>query len=329
MHIPDGYLSPQTCGVTYAAMIPIWAIAARKARNALGIKQIPTLSLGAAFSFVAMMFNIPVPGGTTAHIAGGVLIAVALGPWAACIALTSVLAIQALVFQDGGITTFAANCFNMAFAGPMIGWLIYRVLAGGSIRRRSVAAAVGGYVGICASAILTALVCGIQPLIARDSAGLPAYSPFPLKTWLIAMGASHFLLIGPIEGVITGLVVSYLLKTEKAELAPVQAVSKRPILIALAVLIIAMPLGFLVPEWLGWGGAFGEWGGGELKHIVGFVPKGLNWLSDIWRAPLPDYALPNQTRWLSVAYLITGLVGAALVGLIALAVGRAISRRKG
>ena len=329
MHIPDGYLSPQTCGVTYAVMVPIWAVAARKVRNALGVKQISTLALGAAFSFVAMMFNIPVPGGTTAHIAGGVLIAVLLGPWAACIALTTVLAIQALIFQDGGITTLGANCFNMAFAGPMVGWLIYRLFAGNSIRRRSLAAGAGAYVGICVSAILTALVCGIQPTLAKDAAGLPAYSPFPLKTWLIAMGVSHLFLIGPIEGIVTGLVVSRLLKTETAGLAPAQPVKLRPVLIGLAALVLATPLGLLLPSWFGAGDAFGEWGGEELKRMVGFVPKGLDWLSNVWRAPVPDYALPNQTKWLSLSYIAVGILGAAVVALITLAIARALARRKG
>ena len=85
------------------------------------------MAMAAAFSFVIMMFNIPLPGGTSAHAVGGTLLAVVLGPWAACICVTIALVIQALLFGDGGVWTFGANCFNMAFvmpfpATPSTGW---------------------------------------------------------------------------------------------------------------------------------------------------------------------------------------------------------------
>src|SRR3990170_2080530 len=104
MHIPEGYLSPKTCGILYAAMAPIWYLAARKVQKTLHAKQIPLLALSAAFTFVIMMFNIPIPGGSTGHMVGGVIVACVLGPWAAVISISTALVIQALLFGDGGIT---------------------------------------------------------------------------------------------------------------------------------------------------------------------------------------------------------------------------------
>src|SRR3989344_2286261 len=128
MHIPDGYLSPKTCGVLYAAMAPVWDLSARKVQKTLHAKQIPLLALSAAFTFVIMMFNIPIPGGTTGHMVGGVVVASVLGPWATVISLSLALTIQALLFGDGGITTLGANCFNMAFIMPFVGYYVYHVV---------------------------------------------------------------------------------------------------------------------------------------------------------------------------------------------------------
>src|SRR6266542_3910334 len=91
MHIPDGYLSPQTFVPMYALMAPIWLTAARKVRQTLRTRHVPFLALGAAFSFVVMMFNIPVPGGTSGHAVGSALVAILLGPWAACMAVSLAL----------------------------------------------------------------------------------------------------------------------------------------------------------------------------------------------------------------------------------------------
>lgn len=147
MHIPDGYLGPQTYTIAYAATIPFWAAASRIVGRTLRSRQIPMLALAAAFSFVIMMFNVPIVGGTTGHAVGAVLAAILLGPWAACIAVSVALIVQALVFGDGGITAIGANCFNMAVIMPFVGYAVYRMIAGHSDLtswRRWFGAAVGG-----------------------------------------------------------------------------------------------------------------------------------------------------------------------------------------
>jgi len=102
MHIPDGYLGPATSGFFYVVMLPLWAAAAKIVKRTLQARQVPLLAIGAAFSFVIMMFNIPIPCGSTGHAVGGVLVAILLGPWAAMIAITVALVVQALLFGDGG-----------------------------------------------------------------------------------------------------------------------------------------------------------------------------------------------------------------------------------
>ena len=128
MHIPENYLSPVTCAVMGAAMIPVWIHAVKKTNEELPKEKIPLLGAGAAFSFLAMMFNVPLVGGTTGHAVGGTLIALLFGPEAACIAVSVALLIQALLFGDGGVLAFGANCFNMAFILPFVGYLIYKLI---------------------------------------------------------------------------------------------------------------------------------------------------------------------------------------------------------
>jgi cobalt/nickel transport system permease protein len=217
MHIPDGYLGPQTYGVLYAIMAPIWALASRIVRRTLSQREVPFLALGAAFSFVIMMFNIPIPGGSTGHAVGGVIVAILLGPWAALIAISIALVIQALLFGDGGITAIGANCFNMAFVMPMTGYLVYRLISMGSAatsRRRWIAGAVAGYVGLNLAAITTAIMFGLQPLLGKGSDGQPLYFPYPLRVAVPVMAAQHLFIFGIIEAVLTALLVIYFQRSD-------------------------------------------------------------------------------------------------------------------
>ena len=128
MHIPDNYLSPSTCATLFVAMTPIWYYSIRKINKTLSADKIPLIGIGGAFAFILMMFNLPIPDGTTAHAVGGTLIALLLGPYAACIAISVALFIQAIIFGDGGILSFGANCFNIAFILPFTGFFIYKIL---------------------------------------------------------------------------------------------------------------------------------------------------------------------------------------------------------
>ena len=217
MHIPDGYLSPATCTALYAGSAPFWYVAMQRVQKTLHTRLVPLLSLFAAFSFVIMMFNLPLPGGTTGHAIGIGLAAVVLGPWAAMLAVSVAIVIQALFFGDGGITAIGANCFNMAIVGALVSYAVYRLLARRSAIlsfRRVVAAGLAGYVAINVSALLAAIEFGIQPLLYRDAAGAPLYCPYPLSVAIPAMMLGHLTIAGLAELVVSAGVVAFIQKSD-------------------------------------------------------------------------------------------------------------------
>jgi cobalt/nickel transport system permease protein len=217
MHIPDGYLGPVTCVAGYAAMAPIWAVASNKVKKNLRAKQVPLLAIGAAFSFVIMMFNVPIPGGTTGHAVGAVIAAILLGPWAACLAVSVALVLQAFLFGDGGITAIGANCFNMAFVLPFVGYFVYRAISGNSqitSIRRVVAAGIGGYVGLVVASGCAGIEFGLQPLLHHTADGQALYCPYGLGIALPAMVGEHALIFGWVELIATAIIVKYLQKQE-------------------------------------------------------------------------------------------------------------------
>ena len=208
MHIPDGYLSPATSAVMFLLMLPFWARGVRSLRQKMTARNMPLIALFAAFSFVIMMFNVPVPGGTTAHAVGGALAAVILGPEIATVAVSIALIIQALFFGDGGILAFGANCFNMAVVLPYVSYFIYQAVAGRSaitsqtagvgLGRRRLGRADRG--GACAPAC----EFGIQPALFHAADGTPLYAPYPLAVSVPAMVIPHAAVASVAEGAADG-----------------------------------------------------------------------------------------------------------------------------
>lgn len=222
MHIPDGYISPQTGGALYLIMAPLWFAASRIVSRTLQARQVPYLALSAAFTFVIMMFNIPIPGGSTGHAVGGTLVAIMVGPWAAMIAITVALVVQALLFGDGGITAIGANCFNMAFLLPFIGYYSYKLISAGSRKesvRRPIAGAIGAFFGLLAASLSAGIMFGIQPILHHTSDGKALYCPYNLTIAVSAMVLEHLLLFCWIEAVVTFLVIRYLQKEDLSLIA--------------------------------------------------------------------------------------------------------------
>ena len=343
MHIPDGYLSPGTCAALYAGAAPFWWAALRRLRRTLNAQLVPRLSLVAAFSFVVMMFNIPLPGGTTGHAVGAALATIVLGPAASILAISTALAIQAFFFGDGGITSLGANCFNMAIVGSLVAYPVYRAIAGRTTLesgRRVVAAGLAGYAAINASALVAAIEFGLQPVFFRDASGAPLYCPYPLGVTLPVMMLGHLTFAGVAEFVLTGGVVAFLQRTDVALLSATAGTnarsnpdaagaaapgSLRPLWVALGVLLVLTPLGLLAG-----GTAWGEWSASEmadpaarqaiaaasLHHALPATPPiGLARLATVWTAPLPDYA-PPLLRSPALGYVLSAMFG---VGLIVLA----------
>jgi cobalt/nickel transport system permease protein len=217
MHIPDGYLGPNTYIAFWIIMIPIWYYAGKKLSSELRSKQVPLLALAAAFSFVIMMFNVPIPGGSTGHAVGGAIIGIVLGPWAAVIAISVALVLQALMFGDGGITAIAANCFNMGVVMPFVAYYAYKLISGGTeitSSRRVIAAAVAGWVSLTLAAFCTGVEFGLQPILNHTLEGVPLYMPYPLSVTVPAMLLEHALGFSILEALITALIFAYIQKTD-------------------------------------------------------------------------------------------------------------------
>ncbi len=346
MHIPDGYLSPVTCAVLYAAAAPFWAIALNRVKRLLNTRLVPLLSVFAAFSFVIMMFNIPLPGGTTGHAVGVGISTIVLGPWGSMLAISVALLIQALFFGDGGITAFGANCFNMAIVGSLVAALVYRVVANRAeiaSTRRVIAAALAGYAAINAAALCAAIEFGLQPLLFHDTSGAPLYAPYPLSIAIPAMMIGHLTFAGLAELITAGGVVAYLQRSDPSLLkltapdAPNKEIaeksgwlSTKPLWIGLAALMILTPLGLLAA-----GTAWGEWSAQDFadssarEQIAAAShnqlpptapPEGLEKLASVWTAPLPDYA-PAFINSQEFGYILSAMFGAGIIILFFLLIG--------
>jgi len=339
MHIPDGYLSPATCAVTLAVTLPFWIKAMRKIERVEEARTIPLVALVSAFSFVIMMFNLPIPGGTTAHAVGLGIAAILLGPWAAVLAISVALLIQAVFFGDGGITAFGANCFNMAVIGPMVASAVWSLGTRGAApggRRQVIVAGLAGYLGLNASAFLAAVEFGLQPLLFTDAAGTPLYAPYPLSVAVPAMAITHLTIAGAAEFIVTAGIVAWLQRSNpdllsRAETEERGATSLRWLWAGLAGLVVLSPLGLIAS-----GTAWGEWGASDFTSVEGRaaianasggiappdqIPQGFAALADFWSAPLPDYA-PAFLQSETLGYVLSAFAGVALIVAMVLIVTR-------
>ena len=202
MHIPDGFISGEINVSTYAVSAVVGAVAVAKARKSLGDRQVPLLGVTAAFIFAAQMLNFPVAGGTSGHFLGAVFAAILLGPWNAFLIMTIVLAVQCLIFADGGLTALGTNIFNMGIVGGMAGWAIFAMLKSILPKTRT------GFLAATATAswfsvVLASAVCALELAMSGTS---------PIAIALPAMAGVHAI-IGIGEAIITTIVISMVLAT--------------------------------------------------------------------------------------------------------------------
>ena len=166
MHIPDGFLSNEIWALMWVITVVVMAVAFRMTSRKLGDKQIPLMGVLAAFIFAGQMLNLPILGGTSGHFLGGVLAAIFLGPYTASIIMASVFFVQALIFQDGGLTALGANIFNMGLLGTIVGYYIYVFIKKAS-KNIFMAAGIAAWLAIMLAATATSLelaTSGISPL---------------------------------------------------------------------------------------------------------------------------------------------------------------------
>ncbi|WP_137625115.1 cobalt transporter CbiM [Lactiplantibacillus pingfangensis] len=314
MHIPDNYLSPATCGTLVLAVAPVWTVAVIKVKAQVKAKRetLPMLGIAASLAFLIMMFNLPIPGGTTAHAVGGTLLAVLIGPWAAVLALTVTLLLQALLFGDGGILAFGANALNMAVIMPMVGYACYRLVQ--KWRHPKIGLFVGAYLGINVAALVAGIELGLQPLLAHTASGAPLYCPYGLNVTVPAMLAAHLLVAGWVEAIFTILVYQFVAKVAPTNLyTPTPTQSRRPWAYLLGGLVLLSPLGLLASNT-----AWGEWSPAELKqrlvaqHLSQQGPQGM--VRGLhFKALFQDYTIGNLP--ISVGYILSA-VTAVLIFLL-------------
>ncbi|MGV0167012.1 cobalt transporter CbiM [Furfurilactobacillus sp. WILCCON 0119] len=279
MHIPDNYLSPTTCLTLLTTMAPIWAISIKKVHAQIKEKKqtVPLIGTGAAFAFLLMMFNVPIPGGTTAHAVGGALLAILLGPWAACLAISVALLLQAFIFGDGGILAYGANVFNMGFIMPFVGYLLFSI--GKRLGHPRAGSFVAGYVSINIAALAAGIELGLQPLLFHTANHQPLYCPYPLSISVPAMVGAHALVIGWIEAFVTLLVYQFVSRHAPEDLYSLPTTSRleRVTFPVLGILALLSPLGLLAS-----GSAWGEWNNQEIMahlrsdHMLAKVPAGMS-----------------------------------------------------
>jgi len=216
LHIPDGFLSLPVSAVFWVATILVVGLAVRQTNRSLQESTAPLMGVLAAFIFAAQMMNFPVAGGTSGHMLGGALAAILVGPWAAVIIMSSVVGVQALIFQDGGLAALGANIFNMGIATALVGYGVYRLIAtiGRSSRMASLAGTfAASWLTVMAAALLTSF-----QLVASETTELNVVLP--------AMLGVHAL-IGIGEGLIAAGAVSFILSTRPdiLRMSPAQPVS--------------------------------------------------------------------------------------------------------
>ncbi|TPR26367.1 cobalt transporter CbiM [Apilactobacillus micheneri] len=306
MHIPDNYLSPVTCGTLFAAVTPIWTIAVIKVKKQIKKhhETLPMIGIASSLAFLIMMFNLPIPGGTTAHAVGGTLLSILIGPWATCLAITVTLLLQAFLFGDGGILSFGVNVMNMAVIMPFVGYWIYKI--GKKFKHEKLGVILGSYIGINSAALLAGIELGIQPLIAHTNNGSPLYCPYGLNITVPAMLLAHLLVAGWVEVIFTLLVFKFVNKVSPTKIYDNSNNANNIHWIYLLIgLALISPLGLIAKNT-----AFGEWNNQELQHMLikqhlgSQVPEGmLNGFH--FKALFSDYTINGLP--ISIGYILSAI----------------------
>ena len=307
LHIPDGFLSATVSVVCWAIAIVGVGLALWRSREALGQRQVPLMGVLAAFIFAAQMLNFTVAGGTSGHLIGGALAAILLGPWAAILTMTTVVAVQALLFQDGGLLVLGANITNMAIVSSLVAYGVYRGFLLLSAGRRWGAIA-GGFASAWVSVVISAVAAAVQLAFSGTS---------PIGIALPAMALVH-MLIGVGEGLITaaalGLVTAVRPDLVEARRAPVAGGLRwiaAGLVVALLLTLIS-PLASPYPDGLE-----------RVAENLGFIDAARGAPYEV----VPDYAVPGISNG-SLATIAAGVAGTIIVFGIAVGLAALFRRRE-
>jgi len=302
LHIPDGFLSLTVALIFWLVAIIFIAVAVRQTDNRLGDYQIPLMGVMAAFVFAGQMINFPVAGGTSGHFLGGTLVAIVLGPWAGILVMTSVIGLQALLFQDGGLLAMGANLFNMRFLTITIGYGLYRAWPAKQGKPGAAGVALAAWLSVMAAALATSLELWFSGTVA-------------LAVVLPAMLGVHAL-IGLGEAAITVAALRFIQKSQPDLLteANAQAGNGRGWIVAGLALSGAIVL-------------FSPWASASPDGLEG-IAADIGFMNNALAAPLnvfSNYTVP----WLGQAQVSTmaaGLIGLLGVALLTWGIGRKLKQ---
>lgn len=205
MHIPDGFLAPQTYLPAALLAVGGWTWAARGLRTQLNETLVPRLAMMTALAYGLGLVMLPLPGGTSGHAIGVALLALLFGLRLAFLAYSGVLLLQALLFGAGGITALPVNALAMGLAGSATAIATFTLLRK---LNETVAISLAAWVSVVLPGALVALILGLQPLIAHQADGTPLFFPFGPEITLPAILVPHAL-IGLGEAALTLLVWRY------------------------------------------------------------------------------------------------------------------------
>jgi cobalt/nickel transport system permease protein len=305
MHTPDGFLSVLVSVIFWIISLPVIGIALPKTKQTLGERQVPLMGVLAAAIFAGQMLNFSVTGGTSGHLLGAAIAVILLGPWTSVLIMTSVVSVQALLFQDGGILALGANVFNMAIIGPFVAYAVYTLLSN-LLKKQSWGLFVAGFAAAWSSVVVASLSCALQLALSGTS---------PANVAVPAMASIHAL-IGIGEGLITVGAMAFLFAVRKDLLKPgeTKAVSNKGVIVGGAlialVLVVISPLASSHPDGLEW-----------VAEQQGFIETAKAAFYNI----IPDYSMPGISNP-ALATIAAGIIGIVIVFGVAYGIARAEKR---
>ena len=302
MHLPDGFLSLAVSIICWVATVILVGIAISRTDRSLGERQVPLMGIMAAFIFAAQMINFPVAGGTSGHLLGGALAAITLGPWAGMLVMTAVIAVQGLLFQDGGLLVMGANILNMGLLTVMVGYGLYRSALGWNRTAKLAVIGVAAWLSVMTGALFTSLEMWLS-------------GTAKLELVLPAMLTVHAL-IGLGEALITVAAVAFILRTRPDLLGEGSASANAGrgwigagVLVALLVALIS-PLASANPDGLN-----------RVAIDLGFIHT-----AQTGGGPFAGYSIPLLAST-PLARILAGALGIAAVLGVGLLIGRSLQRR--
>lgn len=302
MHVPDGFLSVTISIILWIISIVILAIALRKVKYELGDREVPLMGVLAAAIFAGQMLNFSVTGGTSGHLLGAAIATILLGPWPAVLIMTSVVSVQALLFQDGGVLALGANIFNMAVIGVFVSYTVFAMLQK-AFGKTTWGLFISGFGAAWTSIFIASLACGLQLALSGTS---------PANVAVPAMAAIHAI-IGLGEGLITVGALGFVFAARKDILQnKLKSMGgNRGLLIggsAIAILLAVLsPLASSHPDGLEW-----------VAEQKGFLEVAKDAIYTI----MPDYLMPGISNP-TLATIIAGILGAVVVFGVAFGIAKA------